>query len=242
MAMDLVVTDMVVTAAMDTVVLVMDLEVLDLEVIDMAGLEGMGSEVMLILFILKPTLHNHPIKLRRKFMPNLNKPIVNLKRMHSRHKRMLNRNKHMPHRNKRMRNLNKRMHNLKKPMRHLSKRMLNPNRRTHSLNRPMYLKHIAKLKHMHLNKRTCSLNKHMLNQQPHTQRLRSLHIKIKPTASNLKSVIRNNLFTKRVDIFKNPFKDIMMQQPLLVEIELTIFYQLFISYVIKFTKPDINIC
>merc|ERR1719510_2122745 len=221
--------DLVVTAVMGTVVLVMDLEVLDLEVIDMAGLEVMGSEVMLILFILNPTLHNHPIKLRRKFMPNLNKPIVNLKRTHHLHKRM--------------RNLNKRMHNLKKPMRHLSKRMLNPNRRTHSLNRPMYnLKHIAKLKHMHLNKRTCSLNKHMLNQQPHTQRLPSLHIKIKPTASNLKSDIRNNLFTKRVDIFKNPFKDIMMQQPLLVEIKLTIFYQLFILYVIKFTKPDINIC
>merc|ERR1719510_2711655 len=212
--------DLVVTAVMGTVVLVMDLEVLDLEVIDMAGLEVMGSEVMLILFILNPTLHNHPIKLRRKFMPNLNKPIVNLK--------------HMPHLNKRMRNLNKRMHNLRKPMRHLSKRMLNPNRRTHSLNRPMYnLKHIAKLKHMHLNKHTCSLNKHMLNQQPHTQRLPSLHIKIKPTASNLKSDIRNNLFTKRVDIFKNPFKDIMMQQPLLVEIELTIFYQLFILYVIN---------
>merc|ERR1711981_443134 len=155
-------------------------------------------------------------------MPNLNKPMVNLKRMHSLHKRMLNRNKRMPHRNKHMPNLNKRMH---------------------SLNRPMYnLKHIAKLKHMHLNKRTCSLNKRMLNQQPHTQRLPSLHIKIKPTASNLKSDIRNNLFTKRVDIFKNPFKDIMMQQPLLVEIELTIFYQLFILYVIKFTKPDINIC
>merc|ERR1712066_916158 len=152
---------------------------------------------------------------------------------HNLHKRMLNRNKHMPHLNKRMRNLNKRMPNLKKPMRHLSKRMLNPNRRTHSLNRPMYLKHIAKLKHMHLNKRMCSLNKHMLNQQPHTQRLPSLHIKIKPTASNLKSDIRNNLFTKRVDIFKNPFKDIMMQQPLLVEIELTIFYQLFILYVIN---------
>merc|ERR1712072_677162 len=199
----------------------MDLEVLDLEVIDTAGLEGMGSEVMLIPFILNPTLHNHPIKLRRKFMPNLNKPIVNLKRMHSLHKRMLNRNKRMPHRNKHMPHLNKRMHNL---------------------NKPMYLKHIAKLKHMHLNKRTCSLNKHMLNQQPHTQRLPSLHIKIKLTASNLKSDIRNNLFTKRVDIFKNPFKDIMMQQPLLVVIELTIFYQLFILYVIKFTKPDINIC
>merc|ERR1712066_307125 len=160
----------------------MDLEVLDLEAIDMAGLKVMGSEVMLILFILKPTLHNHPIKLRRKFMSNLNKPIVNL-------------NKHMPHLNKRMRNLNKRMHNLKRPMRHLNKRML--------------------------------------NQQPHTQRLPSLHIKIKRTASNLKSDIRNNLFTKRVDIFKNPFKDIMMQQPLLVEIELTIFYQLFILYVIN---------
>merc|ERR1719412_2491470 len=125
------------------------MEALD-KAIDMAGLEVMGSEVMLILFILKPTHHNHPIKLRRKFMPNLNKPIVNLKRMHNLHKRMLNRNKRMP--------------NLKKPMRHLSKRMLNPNRRTHSLNRPMYnLKHIAKLKHMHLNKRTHSLNSPMYN-------------------------------------------------------------------------------
>merc|ERR1712020_252181 len=119
-------------------------------------------------------------------------------------------------------------------MRHLSKRMLNPNRHTHSLNRRMYnLKHIARLKRMHLNKR-------MYNPQLHTQRLPSLHIKIKRTASNLKSDIRNNLFTKRVDIFKNPFKDITMQQTLLVEIELT-FYQLFILYVIKFTKSD-NFC
>merc|ERR1719499_2872635 len=154
---------------------------------------------------------------------------------------MPHRNKHMSRHNKRMCNLNKRMYNLKKPMRHLSKRMLNPNRRTHSLNRRMHnLKHIARLKRMYLNKRMYNPNKHMLNQQLHTQRLPSLHIKIKPTASNLKSDIRNNLFTKRVDIFKNPFKDIMMQHPLLVEIELTIFYQLFILYVIKFTKPDIN--
>merc|ERR1712066_1137315 len=120
-------------------------------------------------------------------------------------------------------------YNLKKPMRHLSKRMLNPNRRMHSL------KHIARRKRMHLNKRLYNPNKHMLNQQPHTQRLPSLHIQIKRTASNLKSDIRNNLFTKRVDIFKNPFKDITMQQTLLVEIELT-FYQLIILYVSKFTK------
>merc|ERR1719211_232962 len=69
MVMDLVVTD--------TVVMVLDSEVLDLEAIDMVGLEVMGTEVMLILFILKAML-SHPIKLRRKLMPNLNKPIVNL--------------------------------------------------------------------------------------------------------------------------------------------------------------------
>merc|ERR1719273_3022537 len=97
------------------------------------------------------------------------------------------------------------------------------------------LKHIARLKRMHLNKRMYNPNNHMLNQQLHTQRLPSLHIKIKRTASNLKSDIRNNLFTKRVDIFKSPFKDITMQQTLLVEIKLT-FYQLLILYVIKFTN------
>merc|ERR1712088_398136 len=160
---------------MGVTVMVMDLVVTD-TVVMVLGLEVLGTEVMLILFILKAMLNNHPIKLRRKLMPTL------------------------------------------------SKRMLNPNRRTHSLNRRMYLKHIARLKRMHLNKRMYNPNKHMLNQQLHTQRLRSLHIKIKRTASNLKSDIRNNLFTKRVDIFKNPFKDITMQQTLLVEIKST-FYQ-----------------
>merc|ERR1719150_3236194 len=105
------------------------------------------------------------------------------------------------------------------------KRMCNLNKRTYNLKKPM----------RHLNKRMYNPNKHMLNQQLHTQRLPSLHIKIKRTASNLKSDIRNNLFTKRVDIFKNPFKDIKMQQTLLVEIKLT-FYQLLILFVIKFTK------
>merc|ERR1712110_917241 len=160
MAMDLVVTDTVVM-------------VLDLEAIGMVGLEVMGTEVMLILFILKAMLNSHPIKLRRKLMPNLNRPIVNLRRMHSHHRRMHNRNNLMPHRNKHMSRLNKRMCNL--------------NKRMYNLNKPMYnLKHIARLKRMHLNKRMYNPNKHMLNQQLHTQRLPSLHIKIKRTASSLK--------------------------------------------------------
>merc|ERR1719211_397477 len=89
MVMDLVVTD--------TVVMVLDLEVLDsevldLEAIDMVALEVMGMEVMLILFILKAMLNSHPIKLRRKLMPNLNKPLVNHRRLHSHHRRLHNRN------------------------------------------------------------------------------------------------------------------------------------------------------
>merc|ERR1719211_934851 len=51
-----------------------------------------GTEVMLILFILKAMLNSHPIKLRRKLMPNLNKPLVNHRRLHSHHRRLHNRN------------------------------------------------------------------------------------------------------------------------------------------------------
>merc|ERR1712110_371403 len=120
----------------DMVVMVLDLEVLDLEAIGMVRLEVMGSEVMLILFILKAMLNSHPIKLRRKLMPNLNNPIVNLRRMH---RHMHNRNNLMPHPNKHMSRLNK-------PMCNLNKRMYN-------------LKHIARLKRMHLNKRMYNPNK-----------------------------------------------------------------------------------